>query len=70
MKKITCGRLKLVLTFLSLSLSLNFITRVSLFYLKSRLCVQGCRQVPGVDYDQTWCGAMRGDVWHPQCKKT
>ena len=27
--------------------------------LKSRLCVQGCRQVPGVDYDQTWCGAMR-----------
>ena len=27
---------------------------------KSRLCVQGCRQVPGVDYDQTWCGAMRG----------
>ena len=28
--------------------------------LKSRLCVQGCRQVPGVDYDQTWCGAMRG----------
>ena len=28
--------------------------------LKSRLCVQGCRQVAGVDYDQTWCGAMRG----------
>ena len=28
--------------------------------LKARLCVQGCRQVPGVDYDQTWCGAMRG----------
>ena len=27
---------------------------------KSRLCVQGCRQVPGVDFDQTWCGAMRG----------
>ena len=27
--------------------------------LKSRLCVQGYRQVPGVDYDQTWCGAMR-----------
>merc|ERR1712086_532188 len=27
--------------------------------LKSRLCVQGCRQVPGVDFDQTWCGAMR-----------
>ena len=28
--------------------------------LKSRLCVQGCRQVAGIDYDQTWCGAMRG----------
>ena len=28
--------------------------------LKSRLCVQGCRQVPGVDYHQTWCGTMRG----------
>jgi len=28
--------------------------------LKCRLCVQGCRQVAGVDYDQTWCGAMRG----------
>ena len=28
--------------------------------LKSRLCVQGCRQVAGIDYDQTWCGTMRG----------
>ena len=28
--------------------------------LKSRLCVQGCRQVKGVDYNQTWCGTMRG----------
>ena len=28
--------------------------------LKSRLCVQGCRQVAGIDYDQTWCGSMRG----------
>ena len=28
--------------------------------LKSRLCVQGCRQVKGVDYDQTWCGTLRG----------
>ena len=28
--------------------------------LKSRLCVQGCRQVQGVDYHQTWCGTMRG----------
>ena len=27
--------------------------------LKSRLCVQGCAQVPGVDYHQTWCGTMR-----------
>ena len=27
--------------------------------LKSRLCVQGCHQMPGVDYDQTWCGTMR-----------
>jgi hypothetical protein len=28
--------------------------------LKARLCVQGCTQVPGVDYDQTFCAAMRG----------
>ena len=28
--------------------------------LKSRLCVQGCSQIPGVDYDQTHCGTMRG----------
>ena len=27
---------------------------------KSRLCVQGCSQVAGVDYDQTFCAAMRG----------
>ena len=27
--------------------------------LKSRLCVQGCRQVPGVDYDQTCAGVVR-----------
>ena len=26
---------------------------------KARLCVQGCSQIPGVDYDQTFCGAMR-----------
>ena len=26
---------------------------------KSRLCVQGCTQVHGVDYDQTYSGAMR-----------
>ena len=27
---------------------------------KARLCVQGCTQRPGVDYDQTFCAAMRG----------
>ena len=27
--------------------------------LKARLCVQGCAQVPGVDYHQTFCAAMR-----------
>jgi hypothetical protein len=27
---------------------------------KSRLCVQGCSQVAGVDYHQTFCAAMRG----------
>ena len=27
--------------------------------LKARLCVQGCTQVPGVDYDQTFCATMR-----------
>ena len=27
--------------------------------LKSRLCVQGCSQIPGVDYDQTHCSTMR-----------
>ena len=27
--------------------------------LKSRLCVQGCSQIPGIDYDQTYCAAMR-----------
>ena len=26
---------------------------------KARLCVQGCSQVPGVDYDQTFCATMR-----------
>ena len=28
--------------------------------LKARLCVQGCSQIPGVDYDQTFCGTLRG----------
>jgi len=27
--------------------------------LKARLCVQGCCQMPGVDYDQTFCSTMR-----------
>ncbi len=27
--------------------------------MKSRLCVQGCTQVPGVDYQQTFCSTMR-----------
>ena len=26
---------------------------------KARLCVQGSRQVPGVDFDQSWAGTMR-----------
>eukprot|EP00965_Chrysotila_dentata_P257101 6212767-Pleurochrysis_carterae.AAC.3 len=27
--------------------------------LKARLCVQGCAQVAGVDYNQTFCSTMR-----------
>ena len=27
--------------------------------LKARLCVQGCAQVAGIDYEQTFCGALR-----------
>ena len=27
--------------------------------LKARLCVQGCSQVPGIDFDQTHCATMR-----------
>ena len=26
---------------------------------KARLCVQGCSQVHGVDYDQAWSGTLR-----------
>jgi hypothetical protein len=26
---------------------------------KARLCVQGCTQIAGVDYHQTFCAAMR-----------
>ena len=28
--------------------------------LKARLCVQGCTQQPGVDFDQTHCATLRG----------
>ena len=28
--------------------------------LKARLCVQGCSQIPGVDFNQTFCATMRG----------
>ena len=28
--------------------------------LKARLCVQGCTQQPGVDFDQTHCATMKG----------
>eukprot|EP00965_Chrysotila_dentata_P184762 6099481-Pleurochrysis_carterae.AAC.1 len=27
--------------------------------LKARLCVQGCAQIPGVDFEQTFCATMR-----------
>eukprot|EP00965_Chrysotila_dentata_P103464 3414640-Pleurochrysis_carterae.AAC.1 len=27
--------------------------------MKARLCVQGCAQTQGVDYDQTFCATMR-----------
>lgn len=27
--------------------------------LKARLCVQGCSQIPGVDFDQTHCATLR-----------
>ena len=27
--------------------------------MKARLCVQGCSQVHGVDYDQVWSGTLR-----------
>ena len=34
---------------------------------KARLCVQGCTQVPGVDYDQTFCAAMRAGSLRTLC---
>eukprot|EP00965_Chrysotila_dentata_P126696 4190001-Pleurochrysis_carterae.AAC.1 len=27
--------------------------------MKARLCVQGCAQTHGIDYDQTFCATMR-----------
>jgi hypothetical protein len=35
--------------------------------LKSRLCVQGCTQVPGVDFDQTHCATMRASSLRVLC---
>ena len=35
--------------------------------LKARLCVQGCSQQPGVDYDQTFCAAMRSSTLRLLC---
>lgn len=32
--------------------------------LKARLCVQGCSQLPGVDYDQTHCSTLRPTSLH------
>ena len=34
---------------------------------KARLCVQGCSQVPGVDYDQTFCATMRSGTLRLLC---
>lgn len=34
---------------------------------KARLCVQGCAQVPGVDFDQTYCAAMRAGSLRTLC---
>jgi len=35
--------------------------------LKARLCVQGCSQVAGVDYDQTFCAALRAGSLRVLC---
>ena len=35
--------------------------------LKARLCIQGCSQVPGVDYDQTFCATMRSGTLRVLC---
>ena len=38
--------------------------------LKARLCVQGCSQVPGIDYDQNYCGALRATSLRVFCAAT
>eukprot|EP00966_Prymnesium_polylepis_P236794 5476454-Prymnesium_polylepis.1 len=35
--------------------------------LKAHLCVQGCTQVPGVDFDQTHCATMRSSSLRVLC---
>ena len=35
--------------------------------LKARLCIQGCSQVPGVDYDQTFCATLRAGTLRVLC---
>ena len=35
--------------------------------LKARLCVQGCTQVAGIDYNQTFCSTMRGSTLRSVC---
>jgi hypothetical protein len=35
--------------------------------LKARLCIQGCSQVPGIDYDQTFCATLRAGTLRVLC---
>jgi len=35
--------------------------------LKARLCVQGCTQIAGVDYGETFCSTMRGSTLRSVC---
>ena len=35
--------------------------------LKARLCVQGCTQIAGVDYSETFCSTMRGSTLRSVC---
>lgn len=34
---------------------------------QARLCVQGCTQRPGIDFDQTFCAAMRANSLRLLC---